>query len=181
MQLQIEFEEEIWKDVVGYEGIYKVSSLGNIMSLARRTQNNMNKIDKVLVICQKHRYLHVGLTKNKIEDTHSIHRLVATAFIPNPENKPQVNHKNGNKHDNRVKNLQWATRSENQQHAVDTGLRVMPKRGAHFQAKKVVNVATGKIFDCITDAFEDYGIGGKGSFIQMLNGIRTNKTNYKHA
>lgn len=68
-------------------------------------------------------YLHVCLHKNKQQKTVRVHRLVANEFIENPQNKPQVNHKNGNKKDNRIENLEWATSSENINHAVKTGLK----------------------------------------------------------
>lgn len=106
--------EEIWKDVIGYEGLYKVSNLGNVMNLKR---------NKILKLRKRMGYNSVILYKNNEPKSQRVHRLVGFAFIPNPFNKPQINHKNGIKDDNRVENLEWVTLSENRQHAYDTGLQ----------------------------------------------------------
>jgi hypothetical protein len=108
---------EIFKDIKGYEGLYQVSNLGNVKSF------NQNKNGKILTLSISHRgYVMVSLRIN-IQKSFSIHRLVAQAFIQNTENKSEVNHINGIKTDNRVENLEWATRSENQFHAYRTGLK----------------------------------------------------------
>lgn len=101
--------EEIWKPVVGYEGLYEVSSLGRAKWLKH------NKILKPFLM-QK-RYLMVNLSKEWIVKNITIHRMVVKAFIPNPKNKPQVNHKNWIKTDNRLENLEWCTSSENHLHS----------------------------------------------------------------
>jgi hypothetical protein len=108
---------EIWKDVVGYEGKYLISNLGNVKSLLRN-----EKILKNMPL-GKTGYLCIDLCYNGKITKHIIHRLVAKVFIDNPENKEQVNHINGVKTDNRVINLEWSTRSENQLHSVRIGLR----------------------------------------------------------
>lgn len=101
--------EEIWKDIVGYEEIYQVSNFGNVKNI--RT----NKILKYGINDQN--YEIVTLYKKTKKKNMRIHRLVAQAFIPNPDNLPQINHKDGNKHNNRVDNLEWCTGSNNIKHA----------------------------------------------------------------
>ena len=132
--------DEIWKDVVGYEGLYEVSNLGRVKRLSktvhmkcvdkregRRSQGEYTQSrvfpDKILkgTLSDKG-YLTVGLTKDGKQKNFRIHRLVAIAFIPNPHNKQEVNHKNGIKDDNRVDNLEWSTGDENIKHAIENGL-----------------------------------------------------------
>ena len=95
--------EEIWKDVVGYEGLYEVSNLGRV-----RRDGKILKPTKI-----KNGYLYVGLHKNGIQKTVRVHRLVASAFIPNPQNLPCVNHKDEDKTNNAVDNLEWCTSQYN--------------------------------------------------------------------
>lgn len=107
---------------------YEVSNLGNVRSLDRLVNHPSGGFAKkkgclLKLITDKDGYFNVNLKRNQKTNTKRVHRLVAIAFIPNPENKPQVNHKNGIKNDNRVENLEWATLSENRQHAYDTGLQ----------------------------------------------------------
>jgi hypothetical protein len=112
-------EQEIWKDVLGYQGLYKVSNLGNIYSTITNKQ--------LKPIMTSLGYTKVWLYENKESKMFSIHRLVAIAFIDNVENKKDVNHINGIKHDNRLCNLEWVTNSENQKHAFKIGLRKIRK------------------------------------------------------
>ena len=115
--------EEIWKDIPNYEGLYQASNLGRIRSLPRKgTRTKEWHILKYNTKNQKH-YCHIGLCKNGKSKTISLHRLIATTFIPNPNNLPQVNHKDGNKENNNVNNLEWVTNQENMIHSYKTGLR----------------------------------------------------------
>lgn len=116
---------ELWVDVTGYEGYYQVSSLGRIRSLPRivgggngprRYPGRMMKPD-----CYGP-YDMVELSRNGISRLYTVHRLIAIAFVPNPYEKPEVNHKDGNKRNNAINNLEWATDKENSQHAALNGL-----------------------------------------------------------
>lgn len=111
--------QEIWKDVVGYEGMYKVSNLGNIISVRR----NYKKGIWYITPFDNGGYLRVSLVVNNKRTNLLVHRIVAEAFIPNPENKDSVNHIDGCKTNNTVENLEWVTKSENIKHAIKIGLR----------------------------------------------------------
>lgn len=118
--------KEIWKDIVGYEGLYKVSNLGNVLSIPRQGTHS-NKEYFLKKIKTKKGYLNVTLMKESKSLYTGIHRLVAQAFIPNKENKPQVNHIDGNKENNSVNNLEWVTNKENMLHSWKIGLRSKEK------------------------------------------------------
>ena len=110
---------EVWKDIPGYEGKYQVSNLGRIRSL----NYNREKRVKVLRLHQnKKGYVETKLSKNNIAKTIHVHVLAARAFIPNSDNKAEVNHKNGDKTDNSVENLEWVTHRDNIIHSHETGL-----------------------------------------------------------
>lgn len=104
---------EEWRAIAGYEGLYEVSNLGRVRSLKYWGGNRVAILKQAT---SKRGYKKIALTSEK--KTFLIHRLVAQAFIPNPENKPEVNHIDGNKQNNCVNNLEWVTGSENNIHAV---------------------------------------------------------------
>lgn len=131
-------ENEVWKDIEGYEGLYMISNLGRVKSLARKInykdgRRHFTKERILKVGDYKDWYLYVVLKKDTVPTTKKIHRLVAEAFISNPENKPCVNHKNANKKDSSIKNLEWVTFKENSEHAFKAGL--IPKGIESFHAK----------------------------------------------
>ena len=121
---------EKWKDVVGYEGIYQVSNLGNIKSLDRvvelKSKNQftgfttlrLTKGKNISKVVNTKGYYQIALYKNGVMKNKLLHRLIAEAFIPNPENKPTVNHIDGNKLNDNLENLEWATSKEQTQHAI---------------------------------------------------------------
>lgn len=123
--------EEIWKDIKGYEGLYQVSNLGNIKSLEKiqvfpNGGLNIRKEKALKPNKMSNGYLNVRLYNSK-QKGYGIHRLVAQAFIPNPNNYSQVNHIDGNKQNNFVDNLEWCDASYNQKHAIQTGLKKVHK------------------------------------------------------
>jgi hypothetical protein len=137
---------EIWKDIEGFDGLYQVSNLGRIKSLLRNVVksngNNYTIRERVLKQCiSKKGYYFVNLHKDGKQYMKKIHRLKAIHFIPNPNNLPCLNHKNGNKLDNTTKNLEWCTHGHNNQHAYDTGLKIgamTGKFGADNHSSKAV-------------------------------------------
>lgn len=117
-------ENEYWKSVKGYEGIYEISSFGRVKRLELRCtdKNGVNYCKKERITLgskTKEGYIRLGLTKNGKRIKYLIHRLMGEAFLSNPENKEQINHINGVKDCNRVWNLEWVTHSENIKHAYD--------------------------------------------------------------
>lgn len=119
-------DKEYWKPVDGYDGLYEVSNYGNVKSLHKIIDKGKFGIvefpEKILKMVMRGLYRAVTLYKNKKATMHSVHRLVATAFILNPDNKKQVNHIDGNKLNNNVANLEWCTPHENTHHAIKNGL-----------------------------------------------------------
>lgn len=114
---------EEWKAVVGFEGKYVVSNLGRVKSIGKKTRYAI-----LSVTVHKQGYLRVGLNKDDSHKAYLVHRLVAEAFISNPQNKRTVNHIDGNKANNHVSNLEWCTQQENNIHAHKTGLAKTTER-----------------------------------------------------
>lgn len=119
---------EVWKDIKGYEGVYQVSNYGNLRSLTRTIDDKNGKIKiikgkSLKASTTSYGYKSVVFRNGLNKENLRVHRLVAQAFIENKDNKPYVNHLDGNKANNRVDNLEWCTNSENMKHAFGTGLK----------------------------------------------------------
>jgi len=117
-------EVEIWETIEGFNGAYQVSNFGNIKSLSRLIKCKGGAFRKTKEhvlepVIDRKGYCRIGLHEGGNMDVFMVHRIVAKYFIPNPENKPQVNHINGNPSDNHISNLEWATAKENMRHAFD--------------------------------------------------------------
>lgn len=121
--------EEVWKDIDGYEGLYQVSNFGEVKSLERRKIDGRHCREKILKQGENRcGYFSCELCKDGTGKRLLTHRMVAQTFIPNPEGKKEVNHINGDKSDNRVENLEWSTRRENELHAFRTGMAKNPTK-----------------------------------------------------
>lgn len=119
--------QETWKDIDDYKGLYQISNLGRVKSLNRvviKKNGVHHPFKEKILSCEINNkgYIMVALCKNTKIKLFSVHRLVAKAFIPNPNNLSQVNHKDRNKENNHVNNLEWCTQSVNMQHAYKQGL-----------------------------------------------------------
>lgn len=110
-----------WRDISGYENKYRVSTDGEVLSLNYKNRFSGPKLMSGQIT--RKGYLRVILSLNRVPKLLSVHRLVAIAFIPNPENLPQVNHKDGNKLNNSVENLEWISNENNIKHAHENNLR----------------------------------------------------------
>jgi hypothetical protein len=139
-----------WSYIKGYELLYKISKDGTIISLPKPHKNCSKKEKLLSYRFDKDGYKRVTLCKDGICKTFGVHRLVADTYIPNPLNKETVNHRNAIKDDNRIENLEWATRSEQTKHLLKLGLRDMTYlsklsfRGKHHSAESKLKM-TGRI------------------------------------
>ena len=139
---------EIWHPCAGYETHYEVSNIGNVRSIERMVLHEEGGLkrspSKVLKQGKsKSGYLTVSFSVDSVKNNHSVHRLVARAFIPNELNKPQVNHKDGNKHNNHVDNLEWMTASENGLHSYRVLRNKVWNKGMNQQT--LINTLTDRI------------------------------------
>lgn len=150
---------EVWKDIAGYEGLYAVSNLGRVKSLAREITCGVKKgkrLVKEKIKCigtysgNNLGYKIVVLSKNGKLQMHYVHRLVAEAFIPRMEGCNVVNHLDCDKSNNRADNLEWTTYKRNSEHA--------KKHGRYIKIRPVINIETGECFESAKEAAHAYGV-----------------------
>lgn len=170
--------KEIWKDIKGYEGYYQVSNFGRVKRLARKTTRNNGKSENANYTLkerikkpqiQTQGYLHVVLYKDGFCKTCRLNRLVAEAFVENPESKKEVNHKDGNKLNNNADNLEWVTSSENIRHAYKKGII------KHYTRKVVQLSEDGTVlnkFDSLKDA-ADFVNGTKSGICLACKSVKS--------
>lgn len=146
--------EEVWKDIKGYERLYQISNFGNVRSLDRVFyQKNpwgfcstfKYKGRKISPTTNRNGYYYVDLTNRQKRKRFYVHRLVAESFIPKDCNRPHINHKDLNKKNNNVENLEWCSREENMRHAVKNN-------AIKYKSKEVRCIETGKIFKSVSAA-----------------------------
>lgn len=162
-----------WKDIAGYESLYQVSELGDVFSF------KTGRILKPRLTGKYRNYHTVVLYTNGMNKNFTVHRLVASAFIPNIENKPQVNHIDGNPTNNNVSNLEWATNSENQKHAFKLGLqkptmhRLGVKGSENPNSKEVHQFSFKgeflKTYSSVTEASQDNNVNTSGIILTCQN------------
>lgn len=181
MSLNRREKEEEWKDVAGYEGYYQISSMGRCRSLDRKVPHPVHGSMKVSgrVLSPResgYGYYYVSLCRNSELTSKMLHKMVSEAFLPNLYDKPHVNHKDGDKLNNSVDNLEWCTQQENIRHAFDTGLNKVGLGKKHPMYKEGFVVSPfGQLFyfEGQNDFCRANGINF-GGFSQMLRGLLTN-------
>lgn len=179
--------EEIWKDIVGYEGLYQVSNLGRIKGLKRIFfcgWGYKTKIEKDEVILKqslnrgRKNYFSIGLIKDKKRKLFFVHRLVANAFIKNPLKKKEVNHLNEITTDNRAINLEWCDRKENVNYGTGQKRRIQARirNGNLFNnkktSKKIICLNTGIVYPSIHQAGRDLNIKNPSHIGEQIRGKR---------
>lgn len=159
---------ERWADIPGYEGLYHISDQGRVFSVRRGKLRKLNDTGRG--------YQQVTLAKGGRREYPLVHRLVADVFIPNPENKPQINHINGIKTDNRAENLEWCTMSENLQHRH----QILKQPGGRSRPIKCTD--TGTVYPSIKAAAQALDVCEKGILRvchKQQNATRKNKLHFE--
>lgn len=156
--------KEIWLDIKGYEGQYQISNFGNVKSLSRKIWNGKVYASYPEIILKtfpyENKYLNVKLYKNSKLKTYMVHRMVAEYFIPNILDKREVNHKDGNKHNNHISNLEWVSHKENAIHAFENGLT-----NTKHMDKEIIQLKDGVVIN----TFKSISEGERQTNIKVCN------------
>lgn len=170
-----ENSKEIWRDVVGYEGLYQVSNLGRVKSLERYVKNSKNgfslKRERLLTLTKDNKgYFRAKLSKDGTSKPYRVHRLVAVAFIPNKSNLLEVDHIDANRTNNSVSNLRWVNHRQNINNPNGCGFGER-----HYRARKIINLDTKQIFSTIEEAGAMFNASGSNIRAAILNGWKCAK------
>jgi NUMOD4 motif-containing protein len=174
---ELDLASEVWVPISGYEGLYEISNMGRVKTLRKFHKTGHTghwRQEKIMSCSLSGKYLKIDLRPIIPNRETLMHRLVAIHFIPNPDNKPQVNHKKGNKHDNRAAELEWSTISENHLHAFRTGLKKASWTGKtgkdHVSSKPVILMGSNgtKEFESTTACAKYLGV----NLASVLQAIR---------
>lgn len=172
--------KEVWKNIPDYEGLYQASNLGRVKGLKRYKQNHskLQLVEEKIIkqyVNKYNGYVYVVLCKNGKENNCRVHKLIAKTFIPNPNNKSQINHIDGNKQNNRANNLEWCTCKENIQHAYSNGLIVNKQNIEVYQFDKNNNFI--EKYHSLSEASKTTGIS-IGNISGCINGKRKSANSY---
>lgn len=173
-----------WKPVVGYEGLYEISENGEV----KKTYDSKNQYQIGYILnpsINRNGYLQLWLYKNGIRKNHNIHRLVALSFIENTHNKPCINHKDGNKLNNNISNLEWCTYSENNRHAHLLGLNKITEHNiicinamVKANKKQVLDLYTGIYYDSLKEATNFTNVNYNTAHTQILRNSKNQRFKY---
>lgn len=169
--------KEVWENITGYEGLYQISNLGRVKSLERINYQNKHQDE---IIMKKYLgnkgYFTVKLTKNGKTQIFTIHRLVATTFIPNPNNLPCVNHKDENRQNNEVSNLEWCSYHYNNNYG-NRNKKIAKRLGMTIVS--IDKNGNKKIYTSISEAARKLGVNGIGNISKVLSGNSKTAYGYK--
>lgn len=184
--MYINTDKEVWKDVKGYEGNYQVSNHGRIRSLDRISFSGRKLKGRNLKQKVNKGYHRIGLYKDGKQKWKTVSRLVGKAFVPNPYNKPEINHIDEVKSNNRADNLEWVTAKENANHGTRNERVLSSLASGEGNIKPVVMIDknTGEpleTFESISEAYRKFGVAPGGNISQVCKGVSKTTLGYKWA